>query len=183
MEIKNVALSQLNPYENNPRLNDQAVDAVAKSISEFGFKVPLVIDDNNIIVTGHTRYKAALQLGLSEVPVIVASDLSPEQIKAFRLVDNKTSELADWDMDLLADELSGLDDDMSDFGFNAVDFQMDSDDVIEDSDFDVTPPDEPISKSGQLWQLGRHKLFVGDATDEQSYKSLVGGGPSRFIGY
>ena len=113
--MKNV--DDLIPYENNPRNNDEAVDYVAKSIEEFGFKVPIVVDKDNVIVAGHTRLKAAKGLGLKEVPTIVAGDLSDEQVKAYRLVDNKTGEFADWDFDALTAELDGIVMDMEDFGF------------------------------------------------------------------
>lgn len=98
----------LREYGNNPRKNDKAVKAVAKSIEEFGFKIPIVVDSNNVIVCGHTRYKAAKSLGYKEVPCIVADDLSPKQIQAFRLADNRVAELADWDDDLLKVELAEL---------------------------------------------------------------------------
>ncbi|MBO6267055.1 MAG: ParB N-terminal domain-containing protein, partial [Synergistaceae bacterium] len=111
-------LDELKPYENNPRFNDEAVPAVAESIKEFGWKQPLVVDRDGVIVAGHTRYKAAEKLGLDKVPCIIADDLTPEQIKAFRLADNKTGEIATWDFDLLDQELADLDFDMSDFGFD-----------------------------------------------------------------
>ena len=118
MNIKEIAIASLREYENNPRNNDSAVDAVAESIREFGFKVPIVIDGNNMIVCGHTRVKAAKKLGMETVPCIIANDLTPEQIKAFRLADNKTGELAGWDFAKLEEELSALDGfDMSAFGF------------------------------------------------------------------
>ena len=120
MDVKEISLADLKPYEKNPRRNDSAVDAVAKSIKEFGWKQPVVIDSDNVIVCGHTRFKAAQKLGLEKVPCIVADDLTPEQIKAFRLVDNKTAELAGWDFEKLDAELAGLDGltfDMKDFGF------------------------------------------------------------------
>lgn len=127
MEIINMKTGDLIPYENNPRKNDEAVEYVANSIREFGFKVPIVVDKDNVIVAGHTRLKAAQLLGLEEVPVVVADDLTPEQVKAFRLADNKTGELAEWDFDALKDELAqleeeldGLDFDMSAFGFDSV---------------------------------------------------------------
>jgi ParB-like chromosome segregation protein Spo0J len=101
-------LSDLKPYENNPRNNAEAVQYVANSIQEFGFKVPIVIDKEGVIVAGHTRYKAAQQLGLDKVPCIVADDLTPEQVKAFRLADNKTAEIATWDFELLELEVSEL---------------------------------------------------------------------------
>lgn len=116
--VENVSLTALVPYENNPRLNDNAVEAVANSIKEFGFNVPIVIDKNNVIIAGHTRYKAGKKLGLETVPCYRADNLSEEQVKAFRLVDNKTAELAEWDFAKLEEELSGIDFDMSDFGFD-----------------------------------------------------------------
>lgn len=108
MEIITKKLSDLKPYENNPRYNDDAVEYVAKSIKEFGFKVPIIIDKNNTIVTGHTRYKASKQLGLKEVPCIIADDLTDKQIKAFRLADNKVSDYSIWDNKLLLEELEDL---------------------------------------------------------------------------
>ena len=121
MEIINIKVDDLVPYENNPRNNNNAVDNVANSIKEFGFKVPIVIDSENVIITGHTRLKAAQKLGITEVPCIVADDLNEEQIKAFRLADNKLSELATWDIERLnleLDEILNLD--MSNFGFDDV---------------------------------------------------------------
>ena len=117
MKIVNKKIEELIPYVNNPRFNDDAVEYVANSIKEFGFKVPIVIDKNNEIVAGHTRYKASIELGLEEVPCIIADDLNEEQIKAFRLADNKVSEQAGWNLELLDDELEDLDIDMNKFGF------------------------------------------------------------------
>lgn len=118
--------ADLLPYANNPRVNDGAVDAVAASIKEFGFKVPIVVDSDGVIVAGHTRLKAAKKLGLDTVPVIVADDLSPEQVKAFRLADNKTAELADWDLGKLDIELGEIEDiDMNDFGFEEIEANAD----------------------------------------------------------
>ena len=119
MDVIEKKLKDIKPYEKNPRKNDNAIDAVASSISQFGFKNPIVIDGNNVIICGHTRYKAAQKLGLEKVPCVVADDLTEEQIKAYRLADNKVAEFADWDIDLLGEELTGiLDIDMSDFGFD-----------------------------------------------------------------
>ena len=106
IEIRDI--STIRPYEKNPRLNDKAVDPVAASLKEFGFRQPIVIDGDNIIVVGHTRYRAALKLGLTKVPVHVAVDLSPEQVRAYRLADNKTAEIADWNLEILPIELSEL---------------------------------------------------------------------------
>lgn len=118
MNIVNLSIDDLKPYKNNPRINDQAVEAVASSIKEFGFKVPIVVDKNNIIVAGHTRFKASKRLGLKEVPCIIADDLNEEQIKAFRLADNKVGELAEWDNDLLNLELEDIGLNMEQFGFD-----------------------------------------------------------------
>lgn len=119
MQITNVNIKDIKPYENNPRFNDNAVDYVANSIKEFGFKVPVVLDKNNVIITGHTRVKACKKLGIEEIPCIYADDLTEEQVKAFRLVDNKTGEFAEWDFDLLDDELGEIDlIDMNDLGFD-----------------------------------------------------------------
>lgn len=117
MKIIDVEITRLKEYENNPRVNDKAVAKVAESIREFGFKVPIVIDTNNVIVCGHTRIKAAQNLGLDVVPCVVADDLTDEQIKAFRLADNKTAEFADWDFEKLDEELAALEFDMTLFGF------------------------------------------------------------------
>lgn len=122
MEIVEKKVSELKAYENNPRKNDNAVQAVVNSIQEFGFKVPIVIDSNDVIVCGHTRLKAAIQLGMEKVPCIVASDLSEEQIRAFRLADNKTNELAEWDFEKLNLEIEGIENiDLGDFGFEVGD--------------------------------------------------------------
>ena len=124
MNIKEIKIDELKPYENNPRHNEAAVGPVANSIKEFGFKVPIIIDKNNVIIAGHTRLKAAKLLGLETVPCVLADDLTEEQAKAFRLADNKVSEFAEWDFDELEKELSELDAmeldfDMSDFGFDS----------------------------------------------------------------
>lgn len=163
MKIIELPLDEIHPYENNPRLNDQAVDAVAKSIQEFGFKVPIVIDRNNVIVTGHTRYKASKQLGLKTVPCIKADDLNEKQVRAFRLADNKVSELAEWDLNLLEQELKLLDDfDMGDYGFEIIEQEPEA--YEDDFDIDDAIPEEPKSKTGDLYRLGRHYLMCGDST-------------------
>lgn len=126
MEIITKKIDELIPYINNPRYNDDAVEYVANSIKEFGFKVPIIIDKNNEIVAGHTRYKASIELGLNEVPCIVADDLTEEQVKAFRLADNKVSEKAEWNFELLDEELADLDIDMSDYGFENIEIDWDN---------------------------------------------------------
>ena len=137
MELKYYKLTEITPYERNPRNNDEAVQYVANSIKSFGFKVPLVIDKNNVIVCGHTRYKAAEQLGLDTVPCIMADDLTDEQIAAFRLADNKTGELATWDFNLLEMEYVELQEsgiELADFGFTEFQHGDFIDDLYEDED-------------------------------------------------
>lgn len=174
MTIVDYKLSDIKPYEKNPRKNDDAVKFVANSIKEFGFKVPIVIDKDNVIVCGHTRYKAAKQLGLETVPCIMADDLTPAQIKAFRLADNKTAEKAEWDFSFLEEELAGLlDFDMGDFGFDIPEAEEPTD-IIEDE----PPADdevEPRCKTGEIWVLGNHRLMCGDSTDKASVEKLMAG--------
>lgn len=156
-------IEDIHPYERNPRYNDQAVDAVAKSIQDFGFKVPIVIDKDNVIVTGHTRYKASLKLGLKTVPCIKADDLNEKQVRAFRLADNKVSELAEWNIDLLNEELELLGDlDMGDFGFEVLEQEPEA--YEDDFDIDEAIPEEPKAKYGDIYKLGRHYLMCGDST-------------------
>lgn len=176
MDIKVQKTEDLIPYEKNPRHNEDAITAVAKSIEKFGFKVPIVVDASNVIVNGHTRLKAAKYLGLKEVPTIIADDLTPEQIKAFRLADNKVGEIATWDEELLnaeLDELADLDFDMTEFGFNLPDIEGEEVEVIED-EFEEELPAEPISKLGDIYQLGRHRLMCGDSTNSLEVEKLMG---------
>ena len=175
MEIIDKRLNEITPYENNPRKNDGAVDVVANSIRNFGFKVPVVIDKNGVIVTGHTRLKAAKQLGLEEVPCLIADDLTPEQINAFRLADNKVSEFAEWDFDLLAGELEGITElDMEAFGFDEIEDVEESEGVVED-DYNAPPPEEPKSKRGDIYKLGNHRLMCGDSTSLSDVEKLMDG--------
>lgn len=177
MRIVEKKIDDLKPYEQNPRCNDNAVEGVAASIREFGFKVPLVIDKDNVIVAGHTRHKAAKLLGLDKVPCIVADDLTPEQIKAFRLADNKVAELATWDTKLEFLELSELDKigfDMTVYGFDPIQ-NTDRGEIVEDAapEPDTTKP--AVTKRGDIWQLGRHRLICGDSTDAETVRKLTDG--------
>lgn len=169
MQIVEKKVADLKAYDKNPRRNDKAVDAVAESIKKFGFKVPIVIDKNDVIVAGHTRLKASIKLGIEYVPCVVADDLTPEQVRAFRLADNRTAEIASWDDDLLADELKSLDGiiDMSDFGF---DLELTKNDLekIEEDDIPADPPTR--CKTGDLWKLGDHLLYCGSSTERESYE-------------
>lgn len=174
MQIILKKLFEISPYQNNPRKNDQAVEAVANSIREFGFKVPIVIDKNGEIIAGHTRYKAAKKLKLKEIPCIVANDLTEEQIKAFRLADNKAGELAEWDMEMLDIELEGIAEiDMEQFGFDLSDLKKEKE-VVEDN-FDEELPEKPTAKVGDIYRLGNHVLMCGDSTDINSVKTLMMG--------
>jgi site-specific DNA-methyltransferase (adenine-specific) len=181
-------VESIRPYENNPRLNDPGVDAVAESIKAFGFRQPVVVDEDGVIIVGHTRYKAALKLGLSEVPVHVAVGLSPAQARAYRIADNQTATLSAWDDDKLPlelIELQKLDFDLSLTGFSSDDLQRllapagtegltDPDDVPE-------APDEAVTKPGDVWQLGRHRLVCGDSTDSEVISRLMDGTTARMM--
>lgn len=174
MQVKTVSIDKIKPYENNPRNNDDAVDAVANSIKEFGWQQPIVVDNGGVIIAGHTRYKAAKQLKLKEVPIVVADNLTKEQVNAYRLADNKSGELATWDDDELQEELDKiLDIDMTDFGFD-LETELEDDEVIDD-DYEEEVPEEPKSKLGQIYQLGRHRLMCGDSTKPEDVKKLMNG--------
>ena len=164
---------ELKPYANNPRINDDAVEYVANSIKEFGFKVPMVITSDGEIVAGHTRLKACERLGITEVPCVIADDLTPEQIKAFRLADNKVGEIATWDVPKLEMEMQEIEMDMTPFGFEelgTIDEQ-----TTEEDDFDPSSTVEPRVQRGEVWLLGRHRLMCGDATSKDDIQTLTGG--------
>lgn len=180
-KIVMLPVSEVRPYEKNPRKNADAVKFVKASIEQFGFKVPIIVDSNRVIVCGHTRLLAAKSLGMSEVPCIMADDLTDDQIRAFRLADNKVSEFAEWDLDLLGGELGELADisdiDMGDFGFDLSEFDNiglnDEDtEVVED---EVPEEVEPVCKKGEIWQLGEHRLMCGDSLNEADVLKLLNG--------
>lgn len=181
MDVKLIPLDRIHPYEKNPRKNDEAVDKVAASIREFGFRQPIVVDADHVIIAGHTRLEASKRLGLTDVPVVVADDLSEEQVKAYRLADNKTAEFSGWDFDLLNGELFEINDiDMAAFGFDMGAF-ADGLAEAEDDDFDPDVADEraePRVRRGQIWVLGEHRLMCGDSSSEADQASLLGGGPA-----
>ncbi|MHC4403968.1 MAG: DNA modification methylase [Planctomycetota bacterium] len=188
MQIEYRRLSDITPYEQNPRLNDAAVDAVARSIQEFGFRQPIVIDAHGVIIVGHTRWKAAHKLGLETVPVHVAADLTPAQIRAYRLADNKLGELASWDLDLLPQELAELDAESIDLGL--IGFSEDElarlfgeqpADGLTDPDHIPAPPDEPITRPGDLWILGGHRLLCGDSGKAQDVDRLLNGASGQLV--
>lgn len=172
--IKDV--SELKAYENNPRNNDEAVEAVANSIREFGFKIPIVIDKDNVIVCGHTRIKACHKLGISKVPCIIADDLDEDQIKAFRLADNQVSSIATWIDSKLQEELDNIEMDMEQFGFD-LEFEKEPEqDEIKDE-----LPENPYSQKGDLFLLNGHRLLCGDSTKEESFKKLTEGKEADLI--
>ena len=188
MNIELRALDSIRPYENNPRLNDPAVDAVAASIQAFGFRQPIVVDEAGVIIVGHTRYKAALKLGLSQVPVHVAAGLTPAQAKAYRLADNQTSRLSQWDYDLLPLELAGLqelDFDLNLTGFSAAELTEllagAGDQRLTDPDAVPEPPDQAVTQPGDLWVLGNHRLLCGDSGKAGDVDRLLGGTPVHLV--
>ena len=180
-KIVMLPVSEVRPYEKNPRKNADAVKFVKASIEQFGFKVPIIIDSNRVIVCGHTRLEAAKSIGMAEVPCIVADDLTDAQVKALRLADNKVAEFSEWEMNLLGEELGELaeisDIDMGDFGFDLTEFDnigMDAEEkeVVED---EVPEEVEPVCKKGELWQLGEHRLMCGDSTSADDVAKLMDG--------
>lgn len=185
-------IDDLIPYENNPRINDNGVEALAESIKEFGFKVPIIIDSDGVIIAGHTRLKACKKLGIEEVPCIVADDLTDEQVKAFRLADNKVAELSDWDLDKLKEEIEELDIDMTKYGFVQIE---NLDQAIEDindlMEKEIDDEAEPKAKRGDIYKLGEHYLMCGDSTDPKDVEKLTQGNkidlvvtdPPYFIDY
>lgn len=179
VKIVDKPIEWLRPYENNPRNNEQAVEAVANSIKEFGFKVPIVATIDGEIVNGHTRFKAAKSLKLKIVPVLIADDLTEEQIKAFRLADNKTGELAEWNVELLYGELDELDGfDMTLFGFEDIDFSLDDfeeDEKETGEEVDIDSEEKPKVEYGDIFQLGRHRLMCGDSTSAEDMAQLIDG--------
>ena len=188
MEVTMRLLSTIQPYAGNPRNNEQAVDAVARSIQEFGFRQPLVVDEHGIIIVGDTRYKAAVKLALTEVPVHVATGLSPAQAKAYRLADNKTAQLATWKEDFLIQEL--LDLERLEFnldltGFSAAELAQltaaDAQDGHTDPDDIPAAPDAAITQPGDLWLLGNHRLLCGDSANAADVDRLLDGAPIHLV--
>lgn len=182
MEVTLWKIDQVKPYENNPRDNDDAVSPVAKSIQQFGWRQPLVVDGEGVIIVGHTRWRAAKKLKLSEVPVHVATDLSADQIRAYRLADNQTGTLSCWDNEKLVVELFALKDvgfdlDMIGFSTDELDkvLHSQSADGLCDADEIPAPPDEATTKPGDLWILGDHRLLCGDSSKEADLDRLLGG--------
>lgn len=173
MQVQTWKIGDVHPYGNNPRNNAAAVKPVANSIKEFGFQQPIVVDKDGVIIVGHTRYKAAKLLKLKEVPVVVADQLTDDQVKAYRIADNSTGEVAVWDVPLLTAEIQGLDYDFSDFGLDVAVQQADGD--AEEDDYELELPADPVCKIGDIWQLGRHRLMVGDSTDPRYVNALMGG--------
>jgi len=171
MKIENADINTIKPYENNPRkLKDSAIEKVAMSLKEYGFRQPIVVDKDRIIVVGHTRYRASKKLGFKEVPITIADNLTPEQINAYRIADNRTAEESEWDNELLKMEIKDLE--AKDFKLDLLGFNEDqlNDMLFEEkqglTDEDEVPeaPEEPITKLGDIWKLGNHRLMCGDST-------------------
>jgi ParB-like chromosome segregation protein Spo0J len=175
-------IASIKPFDNNPRFNDEAVDAVAASIKEFGFRQPVIVDESDVIIVGHTRFKAAQKLGLKKIPVHTAKGLSPAQAKAYRLPDNQTATLSRWDEDRLPIELAdlqGMDFDLGLTGFSAEDItrylEPATPEGLTDPDDIPEPPDESTTKPGDLWLLGKHRLLCGDSGKAEDVDRLLDG--------
>lgn len=186
MEIDLRKLSDIQPYPNNPRVNDDAVNAVAASLKEFGWRQPIVVDEQGVIVVGHTRFKAAQKLGYDTVPVHVATGLSEAQLKAYRIADNQTASIASWDYELLPLELHALkelDFDLGLLGFDENELaKIFAGDVKEgqcDPDEVPEPPDEATTQPGDLWLLGEHRLLCGDSSKAEDVDRLLDGATAQ----
>ena len=174
MEIIKLKITEIKPYDKNPRKNDGAVDAVAESIKQCGYCAPIVIDEDNVILAGHTRLKALKKLKYKECECVRKVGMTEEQKRKYRLLDNKTNELAEWDIDLLKSELDGLDFLDFDFGFD-IGIESEPQAIVEDDAPEVDEDSEPITKLGDIWQLGRHRLMCGDSTNTETVARLMGG--------
>lgn len=173
-ELAEVSVSKIVPYENNPRINDSAVDAVKKSIEQCDYISPIVVDENMVVLAGHTRLKALQELGEKKCQVVVVSGLSEEQKKKYRLLDNKTNELAGWDFEMLEEELQDLDFGDLDLDWGIDLYDEEEKEVTED-DYEGEIPEVPKSKIGQIYKLGRNRIMCGDSTDEKHIKALMNG--------
>lgn len=174
MNIQNIKTSLLIPYDRNTKKHDKTqINNVAESIKQYGFVQPIVIDKDNVVVIGHCRLLAAKQLKMKEVPCVCVEDLTGEQVKALRIVDNKSNE-SEWDLDILPDELAELD--LSDFDFDfGIEDEEEKTEIVEDEAPEVDEDAEPIAKLGDIWQLGRHRLMCGDSTDKATVELLMDG--------
>ncbi len=179
MELVKVGLGDVKPYDKNPRKNAAAVDSVAESIKQCSYIAPIIVDEDYIILAGHTRYKALKKLGYTECEILVKAGLTEEQKRKYRILDNKTNELAEWDLELLAEELDGLDFDGFDFGFGMD--EPEEVEIVEDEAPTVDEEAEPIAKLGDIWQLGRHRLMCGDSTDKTAVEMLMNGNKADMV--
>ena len=174
-QIEYIKVSELKLNPNNPRHNDEAVDTVALSIQKYGFNNPLIVW-NGVVYCGNTRLKAAQKLGLKEIPCIVVNDLTEQQIREYALIDNKSSEIAEWDYEMLQEELDVLDLGEFDLDWGVDDFIEKNEEPIEDNfDVEANIPEEPKSKLGDIYQLGNHRLMCGDSTKEEDVAKLMNG--------
>lgn len=182
LEIEYFPINDISPYDHNPRRNQKAVDIVAKSISAYGFRVPIILGKGNVIIAGHTRLMAAKKLGLSEVPVVWADDLTEQQQKALRIMDNRSIEYSDWDWDKLKDEIIDL---------KKLDYPLDLTGLSENeiskfiqSEEDKFEPSKEAKykiEKGEIWQLGRHRLMNGDATIKEDVDKLMNGNKADMV--
>lgn len=188
MEIVQKPVSEIKPYDRNPRVNDGAVAALVASIREFGFRQPIVVDADMVIIVGHTRLKAAIQLGMKMVPVHIARDLTPAQVKALRIADNQTGSISQWNFELLPLELNDLE--ALEFDLSLLGFE--DDELLKirhpeaqagecDPDEIPVPPDEPITQPGDLWILGNHRLLCGNSSNPDELDRLLGGQPIHIV--
>ena len=186
-KLKKLSVDEIRPYARNPRNNADAVEVVMASIRQCKYVAPIIVDENGEILAGHTRFEALKRMGEKEIEVLWVDGLSYEQKRKYRLLDNKTNEFAEWDFDLLAEELDDLDFDDFDFGF---DLDIEHENIIdEESEVkevdapEVDRTNNPVSKLGDIWMLGRHRLMCGDSASSECVQKLMGGGTSRLASH
>ena len=187
MKITDVKIEDIIPYHDNPRVNEEAINVVKKSLEEFGFQQPLVLDKDNTIIVGHTRYAAATELGYKEIPCFIADNLNDEKIKAYRIMDNKSAEYASWNYGLLTKEMTDLLESNYDLEFTGftdkeiqdlgLDFNLEeyADDALVDEDEAPEIVKDPISKEGDIWILGNHRVMCGDSASIDAVDKLMQG--------
>lgn len=178
MKLKTINIIDIIPYKNNPRINDEAIDKVAESIKQFGYKQPIVIDKDNIVIVGHTRLEALKKIGFTSINVLIADDLDEEKVKAYRLADNKTNEFSYWDIEKLSLELNELDNiNMTDFGFDEFEtLEIENNEVKEDNfdaEEEIKNINSTITKKNDIWIIGKHKLMCGDYTNKEDVNKLI----------
>lgn len=180
MQLKKVKIEDIKPYPNNPRKNDMAVEAVMESIKQCEYVSPIVLDENKVILCGHTRWRALKELGYSEVECVIKEGLTDEQKRKYRILDNKTAEIAEWDYELLEIEMAGLDFGNLELDFD-FEFEKEAPETVEDEIPELDEKKESRCKPGDIWQCGRHRLMCADSTKASTVELLMAGAKANLV--